>query len=164
MEVEKAILTRRSIRKYKKEEISEELITKILESARWAPSGLNNQPWRFVIVRDKKRELARLTKYSYIITGAAACIAVFFDQESGYDRTKDLLALGAAIQNMLLQAHALGLGSCWLGEILNRKEEVAKLLQVEGQHELVGVVALGYPDEKPRSSRKELKELVIGER
>jgi len=164
MEVKDAILKRRSIRKYTKELVSEEKILEILEAARWAPSGLNNQPWKFVIVSEKKEELASLTKYSSVIRGANQCIAVFFDQASSYNRTKDLLGIGAAIQNMLLCAYSLGIGTCWLGEILNRKEEVNLLLEVPQETELVAVIAIGYPDEKPTTTRKKLDELIIGRR
>ena len=89
----------------------------------WAPSGLNNQPWRFVIVRDSqlRSDLADCTKYGKIIRNAPVCIAVFMDQSKSYDRVKDLQAIGACIQNMLLSIHDLGLGAVWLGEILNKK-------------------------------------------
>ncbi|MEW6097389.1 MAG: nitroreductase family protein [bacterium] len=161
MDVKDAILNRRSIRKYTDELVNDEKLMEILEAARWAPSGLNNQPWRFVIVRERKEELASLTKYSHVIKEANLCIAVFLDHASSYDRTKDILAIGAAIQNMLLYAYSIGIGTCWLGEILNRKEEVNALLEVQQEMELMAVITLGYPNEKPTSSRKEIDELVI---
>jgi len=164
MDVKEAILNRKSIRKYTEELVSEEKILEILEAGRWAPSGLNNQPWKFVIVREKKEELASLTKYGNVIRDANQCLAVFLDQASSYNRTKDLLAIGAAIQNMLLRAYSLGIGTCWLGEILNRKEEVNILLEIPQEMELVAVIALGYPNEKPISTRKKLDELIIGRR
>ena len=72
------------------------------------------------------------------------------------------MAIGACIQNMLLEAYSLGLGSCWLGEILNRKEDVEKLLKIPDDCELMAVVTLGYPDEKvAKPSRKSLKSLLI---
>jgi nitroreductase len=162
MDVKEAIWNRRSIREYADNSINDEQVMEILDAGRWAPSGLNNQPWRFVIVRKKKEKLASLTKYAHVIKKANLCIAVFLDHESSYDRTKDLLAIGAAIQNMLLYAYSLGIGTCWLGEILNRKEEVNVLLEVPQNMELVAVIALGYPNEKPTSRRKEIDELVIG--
>ena len=161
MEVREAILGRRSIRRYANSKVEKDKIMEILEAGRWAPSGLNNQPWRFAIVREKKDQLAALTKYSGVIKDANLCIAVFFDHKSGYDRTKDLLAIGASIQNMLLSAYSLGIGTCWLGEILNRKEEVHSLLGISGELELVAVIALGYPAESPESRRREIKELAI---
>ncbi len=164
MDIKDAILNRRSIRKYTDELVSDEKVMEILESARWAPSGLNNQPWRFVIVREKKEELASLTKYSNVIKEANLCIAVFLDNASSYDRTKDILAIGSAIQNMLLCAYSLEIGTCWLGEILNKKEKVNVLLEIPQEMELMAVIAIGYSNEKSTTTRKEIDELVIGRR
>ncbi len=158
------IKTRRSIRKFQEKQLDEETIKKIIEMGTWAPSGLNNQPWKFVIVKDKemKDKLAEKTRYSHIIKNAPVCIAVFLDNSQSYDRVKDIQAIGACIQNMLLTVHAFGLGGVWLGEILNRKEEVEKLLEVPSELELMAVVALGYPAESGgKGQRKPLEEVII---
>ncbi len=176
-----AIKTRRSIRKFEKKDVSDELIMKILDAGRWAPSGNNNQPWRFVIVKENsvKENLAGLTYYGDIIKNAPVCISVFLDKNSMYDpknrkaifgpnqtksdsgRTRDVQAIGACIQNILLAAHSLNLGCVWLGEILKNKEIVAGILKVPETYELMAVIAIGYPTEKERgSSRKQLKELI----
>lgn len=74
------------------------------------------------------------------------------------------MAVGACIQNMLLEAHSQGLGACWLGEILKNKHRVNKLLQVDDRYELCAVIAFGYPDEKPvEVSRKPVGDLIINE-
>jgi nitroreductase len=162
------ILTRRSIREFKAEPIPREALASILEVGRWAPSGLNNQPWRFAVIEDEQMlfKLAYLTKYSSIILQAPAALAVFLDKEASYSRDKDILAIGACIQNMLLQIHALDLGACWMGEILNHSKEVESLLKVPASFELLAVVAIGYPKEEEKkgakSDRKDLKELVFG--
>src|SRR4030043_1076494 len=119
------IKTRRSVRQFKKEPVSDDLLNQVLESALWAPSGKNNQPWKFAIIRDSvlKRSLATLTHYGSIIQNAPVCIAVFLDHSRVYDRTKDVQAIGASIQNMLLTLHAMGLGAVWLGEILKNKKK-----------------------------------------
>ena len=155
--------SRRSVRNYESSRIPEEELLKILEAGRWAPSGLNNQPWRFILVEDEGtiEELANFTKYSRIIKGAAALILVFLDHKGVYDRTKDVQAVGACIQNMLLEAHSLGLGSCWIGEVLNRREEVEKFLNLPSNLELMAIITLGYPAENPQSSRKSLNELLL---
>ena len=158
------IKTRRSIRKFTPDDVDDATIEKIIEMGTWAPSGLNNQPWRFVIIKDKsmKRELARLTKYSHIIEGAPACIAVFLDNGASYDRVKDIQAIGACLQNMLLAIHAMGLGGVWLGEILKRREEVEKLLEVPEPYELMAVVAFGRPaQDAPSGKRKPLSEVIL---
>ena len=158
------IRTRRSIRRFTGETVGDEMLRTIMDAGTWAPSGLNNQPWRFVVVKDPevKRRLSGYTKYSQVIEGAAACIAVFLDVSRSYHREKDLQAVGACIQNMLLCIHYLGLGGVWLGEILNRREEVERCLDVPEHCELMAVVALGHPDEtKGRGNRMPLEEVLI---
>ncbi len=164
MNVEKLILERRSVRYFNEKQVSESEIKAVLEAAVWAPSGLNNQPWRFKVIRDdiERDKLAGFTKYAYVIKGAPVSICVFLDKTAVYNREKDILAVGACIQNMLLQAHAMGLGSCWLGEILNKKEEVREFLNVHADCELMAVVSLGYPKDKPaKGSRKKMEGFVL---
>jgi nitroreductase len=158
-----AIKNRRSIRRYTKDEVPDRAIEAMLEAGRWAPSGLNNQPWKFIIIKDKnvKQRLSILTESSGIVKRCSACIAVFYYLPGGYNRDKDVLAIGACVQNMLLAAYSLGIGTVWLGEILNRKADVNKLLGVGDDCELMAVVAVGYPDQSPKSSRKKLSNLII---
>ena len=158
------IKTRRSIRKFTSQEIEDEKLNQIIEAGTWAPSGLNNQPWKFAIIKDAKTQhsLASLTRYSTIIEGAPVAIAVFFDTKESYDRTKDIQAIGACIQNMLLAIHALNLGGVWLGEILNNKEKVSKVLDAPDNLELMAVITLGHPAEKgKKGNRKDLEEVVF---
>ncbi len=91
---------------------------------------------------------------------AKVAIAVFLDKDSSYDYTKDVLGIGACIENMILQAWSLGIGSCWLGEILKNKDKVAELLKAPESYELMCVLALGYPDESPKSTRFDIEELA----
>ncbi|MBN2251450.1 MAG: nitroreductase [Candidatus Altiarchaeota archaeon] len=164
METLKAVKERRSIRAFTGKTVEEDKIREILEAGRWAPSGLNNQPWRFRVVPDEKtrRELAKETRYGNVIRSAPACIAIFLDNNSSYDRTKDLQAVGACIQNMLLAVHDLGLGGCWLGEILKNREDVANILGTPENCELMAVIALGYASrDAETSARKELSELTF---
>jgi nitroreductase len=113
----------------------------------WAPSGKNNQPWKFAIIQDAvlKESLATLTHSRSIIQRAPVCVGVFLDHSRVYDQTKDVQAVGACIQNMLLTIHSLGLGGVWLGEILKNKEKVGELLGLSGNLELMAVVAFGHP-------------------
>jgi len=159
----KAIKTRRSVRKFKEEAVPDKAIEEILEAGRWAPSGLNNQPWKFIVLeKDKKDSLVDYTKYSYVIKSADKAILVFFDKESSYNQEKDLMAIGACIQNMLLCAHSLGYGTCWLGEILNQKQGVHKFLNTSKNLELEAVIALGKSLSLPKTAkRKQLKDLII---
>lgn len=161
------IKTRRSIRKFTSKAIEDGQLNQIIEAGIWAPSGLNNQPWKCAIIKDPDTQssLASLTRYSNIIEGAPVLIAVFLDVSLSYDRTKDIQAIGAFIQNMLLAIHALGLGGVWLGEILKNKDKVSKALNAPNNLELMALIALGNPAEKGgRAYRKSLKEVVFLER
>ena len=164
MDILESIKSRRSIRKFSNVPVPEDLIEKVLEAGRWAPSGLNNQPWRFAVIRDVaiRNMFSRLTHYSRIITGSQVLIAVFLDNSVSYDRTKDVQAAGACLQNMLLEAHSLGLGGVWLGEILKNGEKVREILGLTKDLELMAVIALGCPAESPKTARrKELKDLIV---
>ena len=163
----KAIQERRSIRLFTEAPVSRDLIMAALEAASWAPSGLNNQPWRFAVIRDKtcKEGLAALTRYSDILTSAAVLIAVFLDKKSSYDYTKDCQAVGACLQNLLLSLHAMDLGAVWIGEILKNKERVRDFLKLPEGLELMAVVAVGHPAHRRQTSqRRPLDELILLEK
>jgi len=157
------IKTRRSIRKFLRKNIPEKVMYEILEAGIWAPSGLNNQPWRFIILKERTflEKIAPLTKYSNIITASDFCIAVFYNITAGYDRDKDLMAIGSCIQNMMLYAHSAGIGSVWLGEILRNKPRVNELLAVDDGNEFMALVAFGYPDEPASSSRHNIENMLL---
>ena len=163
MDILKIIKTRRSVRKFKNKDVSKEVVDEALEAGRWAPSGLNNQPWKFMVLeKEAKDSLAACTKYSDIVKSADKLILVFFDKKGSYNRDKDLMAIGACIENMLITIHSSRLGACWLGEILNQKSQVHKFLKTPKNLELVAVLALGYPLNSPRRTRrKKLKDLII---
>ncbi len=161
-----AIRQRRSIREYTDEPVSRELLHAIVEAGVWAPSGLNNQPWRFVIVTDKtvRHRLAEQTHYHHIVRAAPACIAVYLDTEAMYDEVKDQQAAGACIQNMLLAAEAYGLGAVWLGQILKNKEVVNQILGLDDRYDLMAVVALGHAAHRnQRSNRHPLAHFILKE-
>ena len=158
------IKSRRSVRKFTAEPVSDELMETILEAGRWAPSGLNNQPWRFAVIRDAglRQAISEQTHYSKIVLAAQVLIAVFLDTDKSYHREKDIQAVGACLQNILLEAHSLGLGAVWLGEIIRSNEQIRTILGLARELELMAAVALGHPDEKPKSvKRKPLADLVV---
>jgi nitroreductase len=158
------IKNRRSIRRFDSSKVDEKDIQEILEAGIWAPSGLNNQPWRFVIVQDPvvMEKMAEQTKSGRIILDAPVCIAVFLDNETSYDRVKDIQSVGACLQNILLAIHHLGLGGVWLGEILKNRKQVESLLKVPENCELMAVVAFGHPAEsKKQGTRKPLETFVM---
>lgn len=163
MPILNTIVERRSVREFTTESAPDEALNQILEAGRWAPSGLNNQPWAFVIIKDVslKDKLSRFTESSEVIRDAAVLIAVFLDKDKSYNRDKDIQAIGACIQNMLLTAHDLEWGACWLGEILNQADEVEKALNVPRAFELMAVVAIGRPKAKLKKGRRTALQKLI---
>jgi len=149
-------MSRRSIREFTSEPVARDLLHRIVTAGIWAPSGLNNQPWRFVLIRDRGTmdRLARLTTYAHIIEQAPAVIVVYLDRTAMYNPVKDYQSAGACIQNMLLAAEELGLGAVWLGQILQNREQVNALLQLADSLELMAVVAVGHPAHRNHKSQR----------
>lgn len=166
MSVLDAIYRRRSIREFTDEPVTREELLEIVRAGIWAPSGLNNQPWRFVLVRDTeiKERLAEQTHYGYIVRQAASLIVVFLDKDTMYDAVKDYQATGACIQNMLLAVEAIGLGAVWLGQILKNKDMVREILSLSEGLELMAVLAVGHPRHRDqKSTRNELANFIVKE-
>ena len=164
MDVLEAIRTRRSIRKYKDQDVADDLIDQILTAGTWAPSGMDNQPWRFAVIRDKKlkSDIAKLAEQTKMLENAPVIIPVFFDHNAGYDNTKDIQTMGACLQNMLLAIHGLGLGGLWLGEIRKNMDKVRVLCGAPEKYELMAVIVLGYSAQKAvKGKRKDLEDVVF---
>ncbi len=164
MDLLEGIATRRSIRKYTDRPVTQEQLREIVKAGTLAPSGLNNQPWRFVTVRERSvlDSLARLTKSGHVLRGAPACIVVFVDRKAMYHEVKDHQAMGACIQNLLLAAHGMGMGAVWLGEILKSEKQVRDLFGVKDTMDRMAVVALGWPAEKGGTAdRKPLDSVLL---
>jgi nitroreductase len=116
------------------------------------------------VVRDRELiiEIATLTHYGKVVLGAQVLIPVFIDTTKIYHREKDIQGIGACLQNMLLEIHSLGLGAVWLGEIIRSNVPIKQLLGLGDNLELMAVVALGWPGERPRTTkRKALQELIV---
>ena len=156
------IKERRSVRSFIYKKISNETISSWLDCGRWAPSGRNSQPWHVCVVIHPtvKRMLSELTKHGGIIDEAYVNLAVFLDLEKGYDRTKDIQAIGAFMQNILLAVHAQeDVGAVWIGEILNKKDEVNEIFKFsKDKYELQGIIAIGYIDEAREKAGKKQRE------
>lgn len=160
-----AIRQRRSIRKYTGESVSREAVEALLEAGRWAPSGLNNQPCRFLVVSKddpRKEALASCTRYAQIVSACDLCIAVFLDREKMYHEMKDYQGAGACIQNILLAAHGLGLGAVWLGEIVNQSDQVMDVLGLDPERlRFMALIAVGVPATQGHSTRMELENFLL---
>jgi nitroreductase len=143
---------RRSIRKYKDKPIEDHKINTILKSAMLAPSAGNEQPWHFIVIKDKKvmEEIMEVHPYSKMLREAPLAICVLGDKS--LEKHKDFWVqdCSASTQNILLACEALGLGAVWLGVYphMDRYEGVKKVLNIpEGIYPL-SIVSIGYPDEE----------------
>jgi nitroreductase len=163
---------RRAVRKFKRKEVPLKLLVKIIEAGTWAPSAVNTQPWAFVLVRDKKlRKRVRAIYDEASRTGGsykqhtdfvenAMLIIVLSDSE----KVLHQFSTSAAVENMLLAATALGLGSVWMCRPIRVEKtlnELRELFSIPQNYEIIGIVALGYPNEKPKpKERRPLKEIL----
>jgi len=160
------ILGRRSIRVFAAGEVSEETVRTLLEAAMAAPSAVARDPWRFVVVRDRAllKRIAEVLPNGQMIADAAVGIAVCGDLEAAHDRQLSYLLqdCSAAIENLLLAAHALGLGACWLGvhPREDRIRKVSDLLDLPRQVIPVACIALGQPGEQ-KEARTRYREAYV---
>jgi len=178
MEVLEAIRTRRSIRHYKPDLVPEEKINTVLEAAHWAPSWMNTQCWRFVVVKDKEkkallaktlppwnRALLAIKEAPVVIVACAELGKSGFREGKSITDKDDwwyMFDVALAMQNLTLAAHSLGLGTVHIGAFDAQK--VAQLLSVPQGVVVLEMILLGYPAEKGKiPSRKELSELVFYE-
>lgn len=164
MDVLEAIRTRRSIRSYLEKAVEQEKLDHVLEAARLAPSGANRQAWKFVIVKDKdlRKKLAGITRGQSFVAGAPVVIAAVATDPSvttGSGEPAHRIDIAIAVDHMTLAAHALGLGTCWIGAFDQRGAE--RLLGVPDSAEVVVLLALGYAAEEGKfRGRKSIEEIV----
>jgi nitroreductase len=205
------ISTRKSIRRYRPDPIPDEMIDKILEAARWAPTGENYQPWRFIVVRnpETKNKIARLAR-----VGSGSRMTTWYclgEMQERFENIKDPVRreevlrfmysgevsefakhapviivvigtlmegsvdvpydLSAAIENMLLEAHSLGLGACWVHAPVGTTRDAKKMKEIMkiptgmGQYKALAYVAFGWPKEERKHPRpkKQMEDLVYWE-
>jgi nitroreductase len=161
MEVLQAIKDRRSIRKYTEEPVTENQLNQILEAGRWAPSRGNSQPWKFIVIDDSqiRNELADTIPTGKFLAQATQGIAVVVDPKISKHPEQEG---AAAIQNMLLVAHTLGLGTCWISVYGTEwAEAAAKLLGIPDEEWLISVISVGHAAEAPEKGRKGLDEFIF---
>ena len=174
----KSIEDRRTIRKFRPDPVEDEKIKAILSAGRWAPSFLNLQPWKFIVVKDKtiKKQIGETLNLPFLLTDYRGTTAYDFIAEVPavivvcVDAQKDKLhyveAGAIASQNMSLAAHSLGLGSYWIG-VFNHgyiEDGIKKILQVPNEFRIISLLPLGFPDERPTRTRDNLEDLVFYEK
>jgi len=159
-----AIRKRQSVRNYQNKEIPEEILQEILEAGRLAPSACNNQPWKFIVVRDKnlKGRLISVCKNQKFVGEASVVIvgcAINPSYKMGNSEYSYPVDLAIALDHMSLQAAALGLGTCWIGAFY--QDEVKEVLKIPEDISVVALMPLGYPKGLgTKTKRKPLSEIV----
>jgi len=147
------ILTRRSIRHYDTKAIPEDILNQIFEAGRNAPSAANRQPIHFIIVHNEeaKKELSK-GMFNRHIKDSPAVIVGCADVNSALTGKWAIIDAAIAMQNMVLAAWTLGVGSCWIGDF--KQEKVKGLLKIPNKWKVVALVTLGYPAEQPKQRKK----------
>ena len=156
MDVFECIRTRRSVRKYLRKELEWDKIGQILDAGRMAPSAGNLQNWQFLVVteEEKKKGIAEASARQYWMLNASIHIIVcekpqIMEQYYGLrgERLYSIQNCAAAIENMLLMAHSLSLGACWVGAF--DEEKVKRICSIPERARPQAIITIGYPDEKP---------------
>ena len=151
MDAYEAIVTRRSIRAYTAQTVSDELIKELLAAAMSAPSASNRQPWHFVVITERRQldALPAILPYGQMLKQAPLAIVMCGDRERQPMDGYWVQDCSAATENLLLAAHARGLGAVWLG-VYPREERIQELSRLLGLPEQVmpmAVLSIGYPAE-----------------
>jgi len=158
MEVYQAITRRKSVRAFTSQEVSEEVVTRLLEAARIAPSASNRQEWRFVVVRDPemRKQLAAAACAQGFIADAPvvlACCAETDGHQMACGQACYPIDVAIAIDHITLCATAEGLGTCWIGAF--HEEPVRELLGIPPEIRVVELLPIGYPqDPSPVQKRR----------
>jgi nitroreductase len=167
MELQEAILKRRSVRKFTDDFVTDEELKQIFEAVRWSPSWANTQTWEFIVIRDKalieKNPATKgsLTASALIVacakTGISGC---YGGKEVTSIKNWEIFDLGIAVQTLCLKAHELGLGTVVVG--LMNHEACEKILAIPEGHKVIAVIPIGRPAVPPKEGpqRKSLSEMV----
>ncbi|MBI4813735.1 MAG: nitroreductase family protein [Methanobacterium sp.] len=187
MEFFDLIKTRRSIRRYKTQPVDKEHILKILDAANWAPSAMNQQPWEFLVISgellkplgnsyksvveeftSKMEDNSEIISSEEFVTfaahfgGAPVVIVVLVEtNEDPREQKAYLESSSAAMENLVLAARDLGLGTCWMTGPMRDEGSLRCILDISSDKEIVAVTPLGYPDEIPNPTpRTEIKHKI----
>ena len=165
MDVYQCIRSRRTVRDYKPDPIPQDLVRKILQAGRWAPSSSNTQKWYFIVIQDRETlaALGKIATHGPFIGQAPLAIAVVMD-----DAPRPQLDAGRALQQMELMAWSEGVGMCFVGvREDNQQKAVKELLRIPEPMELITILPFGYRADAPKATgtpRKAIEEIVHWER
>ncbi|MGO5065954.1 nitroreductase family protein [Clostridium sp. LCP25S3_F8] len=159
-----AILKRRSIRKYKDKKISDDIVEGLLRAGMAAPSAVNEQPWQFIVLRDKEimKKITKVHEYSKMLLEADVAIVVCGDKSKELIDDFWVQDCSAATENILIEAEDRGLGAVWLGvyPIKERIEGIKEILNLPECITPLSVIPIGYPNEDKKPIDRFDKERV----
>lgn len=166
MSVLEVIQKRRSIRRYKESPIPEEVLLRVLEATRLAPSAKNLQPWKFIVVKHKelKQKLAEASFGQYFMAKAPLVVVACGFPDECYSHMGRYMKswpvdVSIALEHLVLQAQEENLGTCWIGSF--EEKRVKSILRIPENVRVLALTPLGYPDHEPRfRGRKSLEEIV----
>ena len=154
------VLSRRSIRRYEKQDIPKDVLDKILEAGRQAPSAGNKQPWHFIVLSDYDiKEKLSHGKWNTFVKDSAVTIVGCGYIGDEYGRKWSTVDISIALQNMVIAAWGLGIGSCWIGDF--KEAEVKRLLNIPEDRKVIALVTFGYPAEKIESRQKKPMDEIV---
>jgi nitroreductase len=162
MDAIEALKTRRCVRAFSREPVSKGILEDLIDCGRLAPTARNVQPWEFVVVTDPERlrKIGQATDYGRHIADAQACIVVLCKDTKYYVEDGS-----AATENILLAAHAHGLGAGWVaGDKKPYAAAILKLIGAPSEYKLVSLIPAGYPSEQPEKEKRSLSEVLHWER
>ena len=154
------ILSRRSIRRFKDEAVSEEVLSNILEAGRLAPSATNNQSWYFVVVRDDNgKDACDYQGFNRWVMDASFIIVGFYRTSEVIIEKLSLMDVTIALQNMVVAGWVQGVASCWMGAFDEIK--LRSVLELPSDAKVVGAIAFGIADKIPKPlPKKQLDQIV----
>ncbi|HEX2394902.1 MAG TPA: nitroreductase family protein [Bacteroidales bacterium] len=164
MEVQDAILNRRSIRQYLDEPVTDDQISELLKAAMYAPSAVNKQPWHFIVFRDRAtiRTITEKHPNASMLHQAGAAILVCWDEHLQHDTGYGPVDCAAATQNILLRAYSMGIGSVWVGLYprQQRMEMAGEIFNLPSHIKGFSIVSLGYPAENKMQPQRFNRERI----
>ena len=184
--INEIIESRRSIRKFKPDPIPMDIIERIMESAIWAPSAMNRQVWKFFVLTGEMRDRLALLHNTILegmeekiretygeegvairrnlytnFAGAPVAVVCFTELQDPEKPHSDIVSASLACENLVLQAHSMGVGTLTMTSSRTVKEEISFLCGLDSNKmELVMVILLGYPDEAPEPSARRKKRVI----
>lgn len=163
MELDTALVNRRSVRIYSNKRVEDSVIYQIIEAGTWAPSACNVQGWRFIVI-DQKDIFSAILKHgaaAFLKSTNQAILVLYNNNTDNLAYSDHIQSASACIENMLLKAYSLGVGACWINN-LPEKKKLRELLNIPKHYDPIALVSIGYAAQSPnpRPRKHALDELV----